>query len=321
MRIVVSGSSAIDEVPGLESAQAHAEVVFAPNEDELAKHLPGSEILLGWNFKGRDLESQWQHADRLKWIHWCGAGVDAVLFSELISSDVTLTNARGIFDRAMAEYVLGYMLSEVKGFHRTWEMQQARTWDFRLSDKLDGSRAVIFGVGSIGREIARMLKAAGINVSGVGRHGRRDDPVFGNIHPSSDVLSVIANADWVIGVMPLTEQTKNFFGSSIFGAMKPSARFINVGRGQSVDEEALVTALNAGQIAGAMLDVFQDEPLPQASPLWTVPNLMISPHMSGDYKSAPRDMVAQFLENLERFIAGELLANVVNKKLGFVQPR
>jgi phosphoglycerate dehydrogenase-like enzyme len=199
-------------------------------------------------------------------------------------------------------------------------MHQSRTWDFRLTEKLEGSQAVIFGVGSIGREIARLLKAVGIDITGVGRYGRQDDPVFGNILASSEARSVVANADWVIGVMPLTEQTKGFFGSLIFEAMKPTARFINVGRGQSVDEEALMAALSEGQIAGAMLDVFQHEPLPSDSPLWSVLNLMISPHMSGDYKSAPKDMAAQFLENLEKFIAGEQPVNVVNKELGFVQP-
>ena len=319
MRIVVSGAGTIDDVPGLEGARAYADVALAPDEDALARHLPGSEILLGWNFKGRDLQNQWQHANRLKWIHWCGAGVDAVLFPDLIASDVMLTNARGIFDRAMAEYVLGYMLAEVKDFNKTWNMQQAQTWEFRFSDNLQGSHAVIFGVGSIGREIARLLKAVGVEVTGVGRHARDDDPVFGTVHASSEAQSVVAHADWVVGVMPLTGQTRGMFGAAMFAAMQPTARFINIGRGQSVDEAALLTALDKGHIAGAMLDVYQQEPLPPDSPLWGAPNLMISPHMSGDYKAAPQDMVAQFLENLDRFVRGEQPDNVVNKDLGFVQ--
>lgn len=319
MKIVVSGASEMAEVPGLEAAKAHAEIAFAPDATELARHLPGSDILLGWNFRGRDLENQWKHADRLKWIHWCGAGVDAVLFPALVSSGVVLTNARGIFDRAMAEYVLGYMLSEVKGFRRSWEMQAARTWDFRMTEKLAGSRAIIFGTGSIGREIARLLKAADVEVAGAGRSRRSGDDVFGEVYASSDALAAVKDADWVIGVMPLTDATRDFFGASVFASMKPSARFINVGRGQSVDEAALAAALGEGRIAGAMLDVFREEPLPADSPLWSVPNLTVSPHMSGDYRSSQADMVAQFLDNLERLVAGRSLLNVVDKHAGFVQ--
>lgn len=321
MKIVVSGAGQIEEVPGLEAAVAQAGIVFAPDASELARHLPGSDILLGWNFRGRDLETHWQHADQLKWIHWCGAGVDAVLFPALVSSDVMLTNARGIFDRAMAEYVLGYMLSEVKGFRRSWEMQAARTWDFRTTDKLAGSSAVIFGTGSIGREIGRLLKAVGVEIAGVGRTRRSGDPVFGEVYASSEAQSVVADADWVIGVMPLTESTRDFFDASIFKGMKPSARFINVGRGKSVDEAALAAALTEGRIAGAMLDVFREEPLPADSPLWGAPNLTISPHMSGDYRSSQADMAAQFLENLDRFVAGQQLLNLVDKQLGFVEGR
>jgi phosphoglycerate dehydrogenase-like enzyme len=319
MKIVVSGASRMEDVPGLDAALKVAEVAFAPDADQLARHLDGSNILLGWNFRGRDLESQWQHAGRLKWIHWCGAGVDAVLFPALAESDTVLTNARGIFDRAMAEYVLGYMLSEVKGFRRTFEMQAARTWDFRLTDKLEGSRAIVFGTGSIGHEIGRLLKSVGVEVTGAGRSRRSGDPVFGEVLASSGAMPAVAEADWVISVMPLTPDTENFFDASFFAAMKPSARFVNLGRGRSVDEAALLAALNDGQIAGAMLDVYTQEPLPDNSPLWTAPNLTVSPHMSGDYNASQADMVAQFLANLDRFIAGKPLANVVDKQLGFVR--
>lgn len=318
MKLLVNGARGMADVPGLDAASAHVDIAFAPDEEQLGLLLEGSDILLGWDFRGRDLRNQWGHANQLKWIHWCGAGVDAVLFPELVASTTVLTNARGIFDRAMAEYVLGYMLAETKGFRDTWAFQAEKTWDFRMTDKLCGSRAVVFGVGSIGREIGRLLKAMGVDVVGVGRRHRLGDPDFGEVYSQAVCLNVLSDADWVIGVMPLTEQTQAYFDARFFGMMKPTARFINVGRGPSVVETDLRTSLIDGQIAGAMLDVFEKEPLAEASQLWETPNLVISPHMSGDYAASKIDLVKQFLENLERFILGQDLINVVNKELGFV---
>ncbi|MGI9407532.1 MAG: D-2-hydroxyacid dehydrogenase, partial [Hyphomicrobiaceae bacterium] len=207
---------------------------------------------------------------------------------------------------------------EVKDFRSTWQFQAEKNWQFRTTEKLEGSNAVVFGVGSIGREIATVLNANGVNVTGVGRTRRSGDPQFAEIFSQSESQAAVADADWVIGVMPLTDQTRNFFDAEFFTAMKSTARFVNVGRGPSVNESDLRTAITEKQIAGAMLDVFQEEPLPNTSPLWDLPGLVVSPHMSGDYAASQRDMVIQFLDNLERFMAGKDLVNVVNKNLGFV---
>lgn len=319
MKLLVSGAECLADVPGLDAALACSNIAFAPDERALAQHLPDSDILLGWNFRGRDLRNQWAHANQLKWIHWCGAGVDAVLFPQLVDSHTILTNARGIFDRAIAEYVLGYMLTEVKGFRETWKFQSDKSWHFRLTGKLSGGNAVVFGVGSIGREIGRLLTANGVNVAGVGRSRRSGDDDFGEIYTKTEVLDIVAEADWVIGVMPLTTDTHGYFDETFFSTMKPSARFINVGRGQSVIEDDLKAALRQARIAGALLDVFAEEPVPDDSPLWDTANLMVSPHMSGDYAAAQEDMVKQFLANLEKFVADEALMNVVDKELGFVR--
>ena len=319
MKIVIHGAAGFDDVPGLEAAGLDAEIAFAPDEEGLGAQLPGAEILFGWDFRGRDLVNQWHRADSLKWIQWCGAGVDAVLFPELAESTTVLTNARGIYDRAMAEYVLGYMLSEVKDFRTTWRHQTDSEWNYRITAKLAGSRAAIFGVGSIGREVAGLLKSVGVEVTGVGRSARDGDEVFGAIHAQSDALAVAGDADWVVGVLPGTAQTRNFFTAGFLAAMKPTARFINIGRGDALDEQALVSTLKTGGIAGAMLDVFRTEPLPPDSPLWTTPNLFISPHMSGDHTECEADVLALFLGNFQRYLAGEELVNVVDKKLGFVR--
>jgi phosphoglycerate dehydrogenase-like enzyme len=318
MKILVNGAAKLSVIPGLEVVTSYAQVAFAPDEVHLANELPDAEILLGWDFRGRELSRQWQHAHRLKWIHWCGAGVDAVLFDELIQSDVILTNAQGLFDRAMAEYVLGYMLMATKQFIASWECQKDRHWQYRLPPMLCGQRAVIVGVGSIGREIATLLKAVGVQVTGVGRRARMGDPVFERIDAPSNMLQAVSEADWVIGVLPATPSTENVFNQLVFDAMAPTARFVNVGRGSAVDEPALLGALETGEIAGAMLDVFRQEPLPASDPLWQAPHLVISPHISGDYTGFHRDIVRQFVDNLTHYRSGAELFNVVDKRLGFV---
>lgn len=318
MKIVVNGAETVSEVPGLDAIADQVELVCAPSAQDLAAVLPGAEILLGWNFKGRDLPEAWHLADQLKWIHWCGAGVDAVMFEELADSQVILTNTRGLFDLAMAEYVAGYVISEMKYFRETLEAQSRNSWNYRSTRKVAGTRAVVFGVGSIGREVARVLRALGIEVNGVGRTARGGDAEFTQIYGQNDALSAISEADWVVGVMPLTAETADLFDARLFAAMKPGARFINVGRGASVVEPDLIAALESGHLGGAMLDVFKTEPLPEDDPMWRAPNIVISPHMSGDYVEFQADMVQLFLNNLRRYQAGEPLLNVVDKSLGFV---
>jgi phosphoglycerate dehydrogenase-like enzyme len=318
MKIVINGATTPEEVPGITAIASETDLVCASDKERLAKALPGADILLGWNFQSRDMRDQWHRADSLKWVHWCGAAVDRVMSPELRASDIILTNARGIFDGVMAEYVLGYMISELKLFRETWRLQEEKRWQTRLTGKLAGSRAVIFGVGSIGRETARLLRSVGVKVSGVGRRAREDDPDFGTIFGPDRALEAIEDADWVIGLLPLTEETTRYYGAKFFDAMKQEARFMNLGRGESVDESALITCLEQGKIAGAMLDVFNDEPLDQNDPIWQAPNIVISPHTSSYYAEYEEDMVNQFLDNFARFKEHKSLENVVDKDVGFV---
>jgi phosphoglycerate dehydrogenase-like enzyme len=318
MKIVINGPTTPEAVPGLTAIASEAKLVCAPDAASLGEALPGAEILLGWNFQSRDMQDQWHKANNLKWIHWCGAAVDRIMSPELVASDIILTNARGIFDSVMAEYVLGYMLSELKLFRETGRLQDEKRWQTRLTGKLAGSSAVIFGVGSIGRETARLLRSVGVEVSGVGRSSRNDDPDFGTIFTSEQAFGAVNEADWVVGLLPLTEETTLYYNTNFFGTMKPGARFMNLGRGESVDEAALITALEQGTIAGAMLDVFHNEPLGQDRSIWDAPNIVISPHTSSYYAEYEEDMAKQFMENFARFKEQIPLENVVDKNLGFV---
>ena len=198
MKVLIDGASDASDLPGFEPSNFPGDIFYAPDEKSLQKHLPGTEVLLAWNVRGLNLEEHWHLADQLKWIHRCAAGVDALLFPALAESDVTLSNARGIFDHAMAEYVLGYMLYEVKRFGETVQAQKERRWDYRWNDTLAGQRAVVLGVGGIGRKVASVLQAIGVQVVGVGR-SQRDDPALGTIRAMADAHEILATADWVIG--------------------------------------------------------------------------------------------------------------------------
>lgn len=315
---LVHGATGADDVPGLSAIEDHAELRFTNDPSTLKRMLADAEVVLGWDFSAGTLRDAWDHAGSLRWIHWAGAGVDAVLFPELAQSQVILTNSRGIFDRPMAEYVLGLIIAFAKRLPETFAFQAKREWQHRVSQRMEGQQVLIVGVGSIGRETARLLTRFGLQVQGVGRQTRDGDPDFGQVHAVGELDSLLPDVDYVVLVTPLTAETRDMFGASRFRLMKPTARFINIGRGALVDEAALIGELERGTIAGAALDVFRDEPLPAHSPLWSLPNVIVSPHMSGDFAGYPETVSGLFLDNFRRYRAGEALLNVVDKTLGFV---
>jgi len=317
--LVIHGVESAEEIPGIDRIKENTRIHCAPDLASLQHHLPEADVLLGWNFRATELQQAWPLAGRLRWIQWGGAGVDAVLFPELVASEVLLTNARGVFDRAMAEYTLALILAFGKEFSETYTAQREHRWSYRLTELAAGRSVLVVGVGSIGREIARMLKRMDFVVSGVGRSARDADPDFGDIHGASDLSRCLPEADYVVLITPLTPKTHSLFGTAQFSAMKPSARFINLGRGELVDEGALLEALQGGQIAGAGLDVFCTEPLPADSPFWDLDNVIVSPHMSGDYRGHQEAMADVFLENFERFRDGRELLNLIDKSLGFAK--
>jgi len=315
--LVVQGEKGVDVVPRLDELSGQAELRFASTAAELRNALPGADVLLGWNFRA-GLQEVWESASDLRWIHWAGAGVDAVVFPELAASEVQLTNARGIFDVPMAEWVLGMIICFAKEIPQNLKFQAQAEWKHRVTEMVAGKRALLVGVGSIGRAVGRLLRAAGMEVEAIGRSARDGDVDFGHIYAIDELHARLSSADYVVLITPLTEQTRNLFAAPEFAAMASHARFINIGRGPLVVEADLLAALHEGQIAGAALDVFVEEPLPPESPFWRAPNCLVSPHMSGDYAEYEAAMADQFMANWVRYLAGESLLNVVDKKLGFV---
>lgn len=300
--------------PSLESISGQATINHAQNSDDLRAHLPSSDVLLVTNFRSTSLQKAWPERTRLQWIHTASAGVDAVLIPQVVESDVVLTNARGIFDQAIAEYVLGVVLAFAKDTRRNIELQQAGKWKHRDTERIAGKRMLVVGTGAIGHAIARLCGAADMAVEGIARTARADDRDFETIHAIEQLYQRLSQADYVALAAPLTPDTRGMFDASAFAAMQAHARLINVGRGPIVDTGALVEALQTKTIAGAALDVFEQEPLPENHPLWRMSNVLISAHMAGDFIGWREALIEQFLDNFQRWQSGQSLLNIVDKQ-------
>ena len=306
--------------PRISEVEELAEVRLT-TADGLAKAMNGADVLYQWHSFSPALKENWHAASSLKWVHVSAAGVSQLLFDELIQSDVTYTNSRGVLSRAIAEFALGFVLDMAKDSQGSSRLQLLQRWQHRTTRKIQGQTALVVGTGSIGREIARLFRAVGMEVDGAGRTARPGDADFGRIHASRDLAGTVHDYDYLVLAAPLTTDTRGLVGAEVLTAMKRTARLINVGRGELVDTPALLEALTSGAIAGAALDVVHPEPLPEGHPLWDMANVIITPHMSGDTEDYLDDLGKLFVENLKRYCNGEPLDNIVDKTLGFVSTR
>ncbi len=317
--VAVLGFDPMTEPAGevrLDSIGELADVRLATNAAELADALDGAPVLLVLDFRAGVVRKAWPAARSLRWIHAASAGVENLMFPELRDSPVVVTNARGVFDDAIAEWVLGVLLTFCKGLHISRDLQREATWSHRESERLAGKRMLVVGAGGIGRAIARLSTAAGVDVTVAARHARTDDE-FGTIIASEELDAFMTAADFVTRAAPLTPQTHGVLSAERLALMRPDARLINVGRGELVDEKALRAALRDDRLGGAALDVFTTEPLPPNDELWTMPNVIVSPHMSGDVAGWRQDLIDQFTANLRRWINDEPLENVIDKNAGY----
>nr|WP_255425554.1 D-2-hydroxyacid dehydrogenase [Pseudonocardia petroleophila] len=281
-------------------------------DETLTAALPGTEILLVWDFMSTAVRDAFPAADSLRWVHTASAGVDRLTFPALLDSDVVLTNSRGVFDTPIAEYVTGLVIAMAKDLAGTLDAQAKGEWRHRESERVGGRTAVVVGSGPIGRATAAMLAAVGMRVELVGRRAGE------GVHPIDELPGLLPRAEWLVLAAPLTDTTRGMLNATTLGLLPPRARVINVGRGALVVQDDLVAALRDGTVAGAALDVFEKEPLPADSPLWGLPGVIVSPHMSGDILGWRDELETLFVDNLTRYRAGEPLANVVDKTLGFV---
>lgn len=317
-RVVVMGATLEEPPPGIGVIADAVELIFADTQESLGEALEGSDVILAWKPRSGLLQPVWHRAGAVRWIQSASAGVDRLLFPGLIESHVVVTNARGVFDQAIAEYVLTLLLTFAKGMPGVWDRQGRAEWKPRDTEGLAGKHVLVVGVGPIGRAIGGACQGLGMTVRGVATTSRRRDDVFRVVYGADELLDALSWADYVVDVLPGTPETRHVFDEKAFGAIRPAARFLNVGRGSTVDEPALVRALQEGRIGGAALDVFEEEPLPKDSPLWSMTNVIVSPHMAGDFAGWREALVELFVENLQRYLTGRPLKNVVDKERGYV---
>ena len=260
-------------------------------------------------------------ATALRWIHSTSAGVEKVLFAELVDSDIPVTNARGVYKRSLAEFAVLGILFHTKKLRRLIDRQRARRWDDFTVGFANERIMGVAGYGEIGRECALLAKGMGLKIHALRRNPAKSahDPLLDRIFGPEELHRMLAGIDVLLCSAPLTPETHHLISDPEFAVMKPGAIVINVGRGPVIDEAALVRALQSKRIAGASLDVFEHEPLPQSSPLWDMDNVLISPHCT-DRTTNPDwlDLSMQFfVRNFHRHLAGEPLENVVDKTAGY----
>lgn len=286
-------------------------------ERDLLRLIAEAEVLLDFPRIGKPLP---EAAPRLRWVQGSMAGAGPVAErAGLLDTDVVVTTASGVFSNPLAEFVLGGMLHHAKDFERLRRNRIARRWSEEPTGTLEGKTLCIVGMGSIGRAIARRARPFGMRIVGVKRTVREEDPAWEHadeLLPVGRLREALGAADYVAVTLPHTPETERLLDEEAIAAIKPGAYFANVGRGAVVDEAALVRALRSGHLSGAALDVFETEPLPEESPLWELENVIISPHSTDNVPRLMEEkLVGLFCENLRRYLSGERLLNVLDKRL------
>jgi len=309
MRLVVVAPA--DFAP-LSMLKPDAELAVTIVEDArtLRAALPDADVLLVHPRLGSIVREAWSARGKLRWIHDIAAGVDTLMFDELCASDVVVTNGRGLFAPALAEYTFAAVLHFAKQVPRLLAQQRERRWEPFTVTRVEGQTIGIVGYGGIGQAIARLAQTFGMNVIATRRHADAGGPLV-----TRDEL--FRRSDYAVVCAPLTSETRGLVGDAQLKLMKRDAVFINVGRGPVVDEAALVAALREGRIRGAALDVFESEPLPPDHPLWSFDNVLLSPHCADHTDDSLRRAMTFFLENLARFREGQPLLNLVDKTLQY----
>ncbi len=295
----------------------NAKIIVSSDEKTIKRALVKTEIIITSSIGILDFSS----AEKLKWVHITSAGVDR-LPQQLIHSSIVITNSSGVHPIPIAEHVFGFMLMFARQLHNAQRIQiQKKTWQ-RTSQlypvfELHGKTVGIVGLGRIGREIAKKAKAFDMKVIALVRDTAKKQNDVEKLFPQTAIKTFLQKADFVVNCLPLTKKTLHIFSAKEFSMMQPSAYFINIGRGKTVNQNDLIKALKNKKIAGAALDVFEDEPLSNTNPLWQLDNVIITPHYSG-WTPYYMDRVIQiFVENAKAYKAGKLMPNIINKEKGY----
>jgi phosphoglycerate dehydrogenase-like enzyme len=293
------------------------EIAWADGPDEVARKIADADVVYGWPKK-----EQFLAARRLKWIQAPSAGVEMLCaIPEIVESDVLITNARGAHARVIAEHAFAMLLTFTRGILRFEQDKDARRWrrdqEIPLVQEVAGWTMGIVGYGNIGRHVAQRAVGFEMEILAADLAPMPGAPHVAEVWGLDRLPELFERSDVVVVTAPLTPESRLMIGADLLGRMKPTAYFIVVSRGGIVDEAALADALRNGTIAGAGLDVFEEEPYPSSGPLWDIPNLIMTPHLAGASTQKDRRCVEIFRDNIVRFQRGEPLVNLVDKRSGY----
>jgi len=317
--VVVLGDPAEPTLERLRELGPEVNLKIAKTADDLDSALPKARVLFNWSGPRAEIRRVLERAPKLEWIHARYAGLDGLLFPELIHSPVPLTNGRGTFSQSLGEFAIAGALYWAKDFPRMLKAKAERRWEVFDVHELSTQTMGIVGHGDIGRAIARRAKAFGMRVLALRRDpaGRAGDEDVDKVYATADLHSMLPECDYVVVAAPLTPTTKHLMSTAEFNCMKSSAIIMNVGRGPVIDEAAMTEALRTKRIRGAALDVFEVEPLPAGSKLWEMDNVLISAHTADHTKDWLNDAAQFFLDQFANWRKGEPLKNVVDKHSGY----
>ena len=325
MRLVINAQRLQPQhVAAIRRVAPDLEIVETSNSEELLAELPTADILLGWD---RDLSPEmWNKLPKLRWVHVFSAGVESLMGPEFKKSGVILSNSRGAHGIPIAEHVMAMLLSWERNLGGYARSQAAHHWERLPSREIYGQTLGILGLGGIGRQIAVRAQGLGLRVVGLRRSSAgaaqaSEAAAAGDcveaVYGPEQLPQFLAGLDYLVISAPLTSATRGMIGAAELAVMKKDAILINIARGLIVDEAALVAALKGGKLRAALLDVFAKEPLPADSPLWDMPNVLVSPHSSANsHRTVDRGMEI-FLENLGRLREGKALTAVVDPNLEY----
>ncbi len=318
-RILVLANPAAPFLRRLDNLPATAELTVTGDAGFALQKAPEADIIFNAHFHADHLRQVFPVARNVRWIHSISAGVDHVLFPELRSSPIPLTNGRGAFARSLGEFVIHGMLFFAKKTREMRQSQLAGKWANFDVEELHGKTLGIVGYGEIGRAAAERARPFGMRLIAVRRRPELStgDPLLDGAYSPSQLLEFIHECDYVMVAAPNTPETKGMIGTREIAAMKPTAVILNVGRGPIIDEAALVDALENHRIRGAVLDVFDREPLPEGHPFYRLDNVLMSFHSADHVEGWIENAVDVFVSNYTRFTQGEPLANVVDKQAGY----
>lgn len=292
--------------------------ILAGDTSTVSPKMEDVTAILNWSGCREMLREAFIRCKNLRWIHSKSAGLDGVLFPELVNSDVVLTNGKGVFSASLGEFALAAILYFAKDIPRMRRNQAAHVWEPFDVEKIAGQFLGIVGYGDIGRAVATRARSMGMRILATKRHPpQQPDHLVERYFTPSALHDMLALCDYIVIAAPLTPETRHSIGSAEFAVMKPTATLINIGRGPIVEENALLRALTEKRIKGAALDVVEHEPLPASNALYGMENVLLSPHCADNVVGWKEDAMRFFLEQYARFLKNEPLRNVVDKKLGY----